>query len=684
MSNFAAEHGRRVRAIVHGSLREDASHGTAAASARPHGNAITASWIRCLNEYQLDPDSCGAVPVVERQQLQQRRSRLARLGQVAELEMANLCQQLAGSGYAIMLADHDGVLLHFCGDPAFTGAAAATGMMAGAVWSEQAQGTNGLGTCLVERRPVAVHQDEHYLSRNIGLSCAAAPIFDHRGELLAVLDASGQSRLAQQHTLALVSASAQQIEHRLFLRQFQQHFIVRFHQRPELVGTPGEGALALSASGRVLAATGRALQLLGSGERADVEGRDFSELFSTSLHGLIEACVRAALHPLPIFAQRHGAQFFAVSHGPAPAPSLVVAAGRAPLARSAAGPASGCALEQLHWGDPEMAHNVQVARRVMERDVAVMLLGETGTGKEVFAQALHRLSSRADKPFVAINCASIPESLIESELFGYLPGAFTGARKDGHAGKLLHANGGTLFLDEIGDMPVALQARLLRVLEERAVLPLGGKAAIKLDIRLISATHCDLQAKIADRQFREDLFYRLHGVAISMPPLRQRADRRQLIERVLGEESAHDGPIALDGALLGVLERHPWPGNIRQLRQLLRTMIALRESACLTVADLPRAFAAACSADPAAANDANANANADADANAGAAACQGAVADKAMNPLESAEREALVRELTRHGWNISTLARTLNISRNTLYRKVQRLNIRNPAKAVLH
>ncbi|MBC7729217.1 MAG: sigma-54-dependent Fis family transcriptional regulator [Microbacteriaceae bacterium] len=483
---------------------------------------------------------------------------------------------------------------------------------------------------------------------------------------MAVLDASGQSRRAQQHTLALVTASAQQIEHRVFLQQFRAHAIVRFHNRPEFVGTLSEGAIALSADGRVLAATRRALLLLGMHARAELEGRDITQLFNTSLHGLIDACVKTALHPVPIFEIRQGARFFAVSYGPAP--SLAGRASRlsaAPVGQVVpALPAStACPLAQLHWGNPDMAHNVQVARRVMERDVAVMLLGETGTGKEVFAQALHRASSRADKPFVAINCASIPETLIESELFGYLPGAFTGARKDGHAGKLLHANGGILFLDEIGDMPVTLQARLLRVLEERAVLPLGGKAAIKLDIRLISATHCDLQQKIADKQFREDLFYRLHGVAISLPPLRSRSDRRQLIAHLLREESENDGDITIDSALQAALERHPWPGNIRQLRHLLRTMIALRATDCLTLDDLPAQFAGGAAA---------------------AAALNQAAPDKAMNPLECAEREALVQELKRHGWNISILARKLNISRNTLYRKVQRLNISNPGKAVLH
>ena len=672
MSNFAVEHVKRVRSVVQNRTERAAVEGaidSAVTGGAGGGSRITASWIRCLNDYRLDPGSRDDPEVVGHAELQQRQESLADLCAVTEVEMANLYQQLAGSGYAIMLTDHDGVLLSFFGDPGFTHAASKSGLMQGAVWSERVQGTNGMGTCLVERRPISVHQEEHYLSRNIGLSCAAAPIFNHTGELVAVLDASGESRLAQQHTLALVSASVQMIENRVFLHQFRNEYIVRFHNRPEFVGTLSEGAIAVSVTGRVLATTRRALLLLGFQSPADIVGRDITDLFNISFSGLIDCTVKKAFHPVPIFEIRNGARFFAVSYAPLPVQREV----RQPppvASTAAADPAT--ALDKLQFGDPAMLHNVQIAKRVVERNVAVMLLGETGTGKEMFAQALHRSGSRADKPFVAINCASIPEALIESELFGYTSGAFTGARKDGQCGKILHANGGTLFLDEIGDMPVALQTRLLRVLEEREVLPLGGDTPIKLDIRLISATHCDLQERIGRKQFREDLYYRLHGVTITLPPLRARDDRAQLVRHLVMQESEGDGNVQVDDALLAALIAHPWPGNIRQLRHLLRTTIALREADVLTLADLPAEFGAGLTATAVAANVMVAQ------------AAPGPAPAGNLNPLETAERHALIEELTRHNWNISTLARQLKISRNTLYRKVQRLNITNPDKAMLH
>jgi transcriptional regulator of acetoin/glycerol metabolism len=684
MLEIAVEHVKRVHSVARGRLESRYASGLVSNS-KPNLpgplNRITQSWIRCLNDYKLDPGACTEPEVVSSAELQERQERVADLQAVAKVEMANLYQQLADSGYAIILTDRDGVLLNYFGDPAFTHAASKTGLMQGALWSERSQGTNGMGTCLFERRPLTVHQDEHYLSRNIGLSCAAAPIFDHEGELVGVLDASGESRLAQQHTLALVSMSVQMIENRVFLHQFHHEYIVRFHNRPEFVGTLSEGAIAVSVTGKILAVTRCALFQLGLSDRMEIVGRDIAEVFNVTFCGLIDASVRKAFHPVPIFGTRSGARFFAVMYQP-------VASGPAPLLRNGSGCSSEprttvhTALDALQFGDPRMAANIDTAKRVLERNVAILLQGETGTGKEMFARAAHLSSSRAARPFVAINCASIPEALIESELFGYRSGAFTGASKEGQRGKLLQANGGTLFLDEIGDMPVALQARLLRVLEEREVVPLGGDAPVKLDIHLISATHCDLQKKIAQGEFREDLYYRLHGLTITLPPLRERADRRALLLHLAAEESDGSVPVEFDENLLTLLERQRWPGNVRQLRHLLRTMIALRETDLLTVRDLPadyRIDTAKTSVAFTCADGAHASR-----IDVPSPSMEDACASLKLNPLESAERSALLEELTRREWNLSSVARELGIARNTLYRKLQRLNIKPVEKPSVH
>ncbi|MEW7851479.1 sigma-54-dependent Fis family transcriptional regulator [Massilia aurea] len=704
MLEAAAEHVKRVHSVVRGRTSSHrlpgpvAAHDAALLPASHTGNEpglpgamsrITRSWIRCLDEYKLDPGACLEPEVVAPADLQERQDRHADLQAVAKVEMANLYQQLAGSGYAIILTDRDGVLLNYFGDPAFTHAASRTGLMQGAVWSERVQGTNGMGTCLFEQRPVTVHQDEHYLSRNIGLSCAAAPIFDPGGDLVGVLDASGESHLAQQHTLALVNMSVQMIENRVFLQQYRHEFIMRFHNRPEFIGTLSEGAIALSITGKVLAATRCALFQLGLGGRGEIVGRDVTELFNITFGGLVDASAKKAFHPVPVFEARNGARFFATLTSPesgANVASFIRAGNQArPVLCNHATAARSAALDALAWGDPLMAAHIDTARRVSDRNVAILLQGETGSGKERFARAIHLSSNHAARPFVAINCASIPESLIESELFGYRSGAFTGASKDGQRGKLLQANGGTLFLDEIGDMPVALQARLLRVLEEREVTALGSETPVRLDIHLISATHCDLHARMHRGEFRSDLYYRLQGVTITLPPLRDRTDRRALILQLAAEESDAGAPVEVDAALLAMLEQQHWPGNLRQLRHVLRTMIALRQSDCLTLRDVPPdyhadAAAAARYAPPAA----GAAAGPAADATPHHMPQAVAAPEPAGNSLASAERRVLLHELACHDWNLSGVARTLGISRNTLYRKLQRLEIAWREKSLIH
>jgi transcriptional regulator of acetoin/glycerol metabolism len=251
-----------------------------------------------------------------------------------------------------------------------------------------------------------------------------------------------------------------------------------------------------------------------------------------------------------------------------------------------------------------------------------------------------------------VNCASIPETLIESELFGYRPGAFTGASREGSRGKIVQAHGGTLFLDEIGDMPLELQARLLRVLEERAVIPLGGETPIEVDIQLISATHQNLKQQVMDGGFREDLYYRLHGLSLQLPPLREREDRRELIQHLLDVEAGGPGRLEIEPDALALMEAYEWPGNIRQLRNTLRTLVGLCDGGVIRVGDLP---------DDLLLGDESLELPA-----------------RPNNPLDVAERDAILRELEAAHWNVTRVASKLTLSRNTLYRKMKRYGIKPP------
>jgi transcriptional regulator of acetoin/glycerol metabolism len=298
---------------------------------------------------------------------------------------------------------------------------------------------------------------------------------------------------------------------------------------------------------------------------------------------------------------------------------------------------------------------VDIARRIANSTISVLIQGPTGSGKDAFARALHLASARAEEPFIALNCAAIPESLIESELFGYKSGAFTGACKTGMRGKVLQASGGTLFLDEIGDMPLTLQTRLLRVLEEHEVVPLGSETPIAVDLRVICATHRDLRGMIARGEFREDLYFRLGGITLELPALAQRSDLFRLIHDFLAAESRGTHQIAIDADAMRCLLGHSWPGNLRELRNVIRAALAVSDGEAVRLHDLPRAVRDLPPLATVPSMDAKAGPS-----DAGS-----------QNPLKAAERAALMRVIEGNRWNMSRTAHQLGISRGTLYRKLK-------------
>jgi len=606
----------------------------------PISEVVRSSWSRCVNSYALDPYERRRPNSVADADLRARRERLGVLLDIARIEMEALGKLIRHSEYSIVLTDRDGVILNCLGDTGFAATARRCGLREGVMWSEREMGTNGMGTCLTARHPVVIHRTDHFFAQNTQLTCSAAPIFDMRGELLAALDISGASANFQSHTLALVDMAAQNVENRTLLSACKDFHLVRFHNCAEFVSTPGEGVLAFDDQGLIKGANRAALKLLGERDHESLCGRPVDRILDTSLAVLMRLAEQRGYLAEPL--SHKARRWFASVHA------------RVQPARTAAAPAAARgALECLYSADPAMRHNVEVLRRVIDRDISVLLLGETGTGKGYCAHAIHRASNRADKPFVTVNCAAIPETLIESELFGHKPGAFTGATREGGMGRILQANGGTLFLDEIGDMPVALQARLLNVIEDREVMPLGGNKVVSVDIRVISATQHHPLDMIAKGQFREDLYYRLNGITVSLPAVRQRTDVADLIRKLLNNE-ADGAQLEIEPLLLERLVAHSWPGNVRQLRNVLRTMLALRSSDRLTLADFNERWL-----------DGGAAENPHGDEALVSGSDSGSV-------LSDAERCALRRTLEMYQWNVSAAAARLHISRRTIYRKIHR------------
>ena len=553
--------------------------------------------------------------------------------------MEYLFEQVRHSHGMVILADRHGVLMHTLGEADFLSRADRVALRPGASWNERQRGTNAIGTALVEAGPVEIHGPEHYLERNGFLTCAAATIVSARGELLGVLDISGEQHSRHPHTLGLVNTAARMIENQLLLATCRRHLRLHLHAQAEGIGTLAEGLVALSEDGWIVGANRQGLALLGlsSGE---IGATPLARVLDLRLDQLLARAGQSGQAPLLVH-RRDGLPLHARMHAE---PSLPAAS------RRVAPPAPADALAKLDTGDARWRAATEKARRIVGKPIPLLLHGESGVGKELFARAVHESSPRASGPFVAINCAALPENLIEAELFGYRPGAFTGARKEGSIGRLREAEGGTLFLDEIGDMPLPLQTRLLRVLQERQVSPLGGGQPVKVDFALICATHNDLRAASASGHFRSDLYYRINGLTLNLPALRERNDFAALTDRLLSDLSEGAG-VQVEPELLARLAACRWPGNLRQYASVLRTAVAMLNpgETRIDVSHLPDdlleelyASASPLPREPA-----------------------------PLSNLQDISMAAIRQALAATQGNVSAAAKQLGISRQTLYRKMK-------------
>ena len=635
-------------------------------------DVVASSWSRCVNEFRLHPNEPREPALVDRVELERRCAQRADIIECARYEMTTLYQQLADTELAVVLTDTDGVIVHMVSSPEFAAEAAPLGLRRGGIWGETEAGTNGMGTCLAAGRPVSIQREEHFYSQFTQLTCSAVPVYDPAGEIAAVLDVTSRSRLQQQHLLVLLGMTARMVENRLIDKQFRTAHPLHFHSRPEFIYTLHEGKLALADDGRVLAANRSALFQLGLKSMADIRSRRIDDLFQTSLEDMLQRSSSSSFHPVVTYRADAASRFFAVARRPVSSAATSVRghaalSGRTAVQRARGGK-TGTAADAFTVKDARLLAHLDTAKRVIARQTPVLLCGETGAGKEVFARAVHESSPHAGGAFVAVNCASLPEALIESELFGYRAGAFTGAQRMGRRGKILQADGGTLFLDEIADMPLELQARLLRVLDERQVTPLGTEETHSVDFQLISATHQHLPTLVAEGRFREDLFYRLAGIELLLPPLRERSDKRVLIRAMLASEGGDDARLSEEAER--ALMEHAWPGNVRQLRHVLRSAAALANGQPITRQHLPSLVA---SVPPKPMHAAVAAPKLDAEGADDSA--DDPSAELHLNPIQANERKVLVDMLEQHRWNVSNVAKALDVSRNTLYRKLHKFHI---------
>ncbi|WP_375310894.1 sigma-54-dependent Fis family transcriptional regulator [Bradyrhizobium sp. A5] len=586
---------------------------------------IANSWRRCVISHKLDPARQGPPQTLTEAEIRHVAEPMEETIRFVTPELDDLARVLRDAGYCVNLADANATMLF----SRLPGEADARLFMdwkiyTGSNFAEAFEGTNGLGTALAEQKPILVHRDEHFRAQWHMFSCAVAPLFDQAGRLAGAVNITScredLERTAHQLALAVTMEATRRMEGAIFRGHFRNAWIAT------VPGDGGSGLLAYDDDRRIVGACRSARALLGLTDGLIASGIDLSRYVKFDHHA-----ARGADETVEL--RRADGRALGRGHV---APPLRA---RSPAPRRDAPVDRYDAMHRLAGRDPGLVKSVKRLRSIGDHNLPVLLHGETGVGKDVFARAIHAASSRARNNYVALNCAAMPESLIDAELFGYEAGAFTGARRDGSKGLIVQADGGTLFLDEIGDMPIALQTRLLRVLENREVWPLGALKPVPVDIRLISATHRDLGRMAEEGAFRADLYFRLRGMEVRLPSLRERADRDDIIRQIAREE-APDCRLSNEAWVL--LSAYPYPGNMRQLRHVLRLAGCTAEGGVIVDADLDLPPFGGRTPEP---------------------------------DLAAAERATIVEALRKHGGRVTEAARALKLSRATLYRKIKQLKI---------
>ncbi len=590
---------------------------------------LSASWQRCQGA-GLNPAAIPDELRLNTAALDERRQRHGRLLQAVEHSALPLFNQLMGRTQSrLILSDPQGFMLHHWGVSRYSQKLANIALDTGVNWLEQYKGTNAIAAALSERQCVSVIGEQHFIKSHRFMSCTASPLFSPDGELLGALDITSEQQIHTPKTAILVSSLAQQLELALLCRL--PGAAVRLDLAPQkaLLHSGWQGVLVLDLDGRVLGANPMARQLLKGINLGQIHQALSPQVLSRGSGRLQQGLVfRTQALELPQHTK--------------------------PVVRASQSRESQSGESSAAFKEPRLEQAWQQARKVLARNIPLLILGETGVGKEQFVKQLHVQSPRHQQPFVAVNCAAIPAELVESELFGYQAGAFTGASRQGYVGKIRQAHQGSLFLDEIGEMPLAAQSRLLRVLQEREVVPIGSNQAHSVDIQVIAATHMDLPALVQQGAFRADLYYRLNGLQVTLPALRQRSDLRRLIHKL--HQRYRVRPQSLCPVLEQQLLQYHWPGNLRELDNLMQVACLMAEEFSeLNWQTLPESLQQTLGT------------------------AEEAMADLAPAPGNNlhSQMQTQIRDtwLACNG-NVSEAARRLGISRNTLYRKLKALALK--------
>ena len=641
---------------------------------------ILDSWQRCRRA-GVDPEDRSVHQRLSEPAFQDMLQKNRELISIAEPFIENLYGIVAGSGFVVVLADIRGYVMEIFGDQDALVNPMTESFFPGADWSEEEGGSNAIGTVVKIRRPIQVSGAEHYCRKHHCLTCSAAPILDNQGQLLGVLDISGASTATHLHTLGMVVASAAAITAQIDIRRKNNELNVINKRLTNIFNTMSDGVVMLDEKGLTRQLNPVARKILEGEKGSGAIRSHFSEeqvlnpdnVFIRKMLQQKESFVDVEM----LIDTRRGPDHCLASGSPVTNEQGQVTGGVVVLrpitqVKSLVNRFSGH-YGTLHFSDivgesQSILEAIRVASLAAASSANVLLQGESGTGKEIFAQAIHNRSERCSGPFIAVNCGAIPRELIGSELFGYEEGAFTGAKRGGKPGKFELACGGTLFLDEIGDMPLEQQVTLLRVLQERKMCRIGSDKEIPVNVRVICATNKQLLEEFERGTFRKDLYYRLNVISITIPPLRERADDIALLfQYFLEKMDKHRRRFTVSPDVMDVIIRYGWPGNVRELQNVVERIVSLSEEDVVRLSQLPReirewqppaeVFLPELPPEPSF-----------------DVSDTGRLSWRQRLRREE-EREEILRLLSSHKGNVTSTARELCISRNTLYRKMKQYAI---------
>lgn len=613
---------------------------------------IRDSWKRSKH-YGIDPleFNCPYVPATD---IEKRLGKNKSLITLVKPYMNKLVEIVKGSEFIVVLTDADGIVLESMGDEEILNKPESS--HAGADRSEQAIGCNAVGTSLFLDKPIQICAEENYSKCYHEWTCSAAPIHDARGNIIGCIDLSGYFKNAHSHTLGMAKASADSIERQIQLEDTYKEVVYMNNLQKATLSSISEGIIVLDADQNIIQANNYVYDVLGNhvdtlvGKSVSTVlecGSIFSELLKQ----------RKNIHDIEMKMYNGDDTihcYISATHfvNEQEESCLVIVIKEVKQVRTLVhkiiGSKAVIDFNSIIGLSEKYNEVIDLAKNAAKSPSNVLLVGESGTGKEMFAQAIHNHGDRHAGPFIDINCGAIPRSLIESELFGYESGAFTGSKKGGHMGKFELADGGTLFLDEIGDMPLDLQVVLLRVLQNKEVVRIGGYKVKKIDVKIIASTNMNLEAAVMDGRFRSDLYYRLNVLTIRIPSLRERPEDIELLARHFIDKYNHKlnrSVLGIEGKACKILQKYAWPGNIRELENAIERAMNISKNVYLSSEDFQHINAV----DP---------------------------IFHTQHRLDDVNREIVIRELERHSGNIRKTALSLGIGRSTIYRMIDKYNIR--------